>query len=255
MKDLNNIINKIHCADSSVFLKEIPDNSIDIVLTSPPYNFDKDYATYEDRQDFDYYFNEFLFPILDECYRVLKEDGRMIINVMPAFKDYIPTHHLITKYLIDKGMIWKGEIIWEKNNYNCNYTTWGSWCSPSSPYLKTSWEFVEVMCKSDLKHYGEKENITIEPNEFKNWVYAKWSIAPEKGNTKYNHPAMFPEELVKRLLKLFSYKHDIVLDPFNGAGTTTKVSKVLLRRFIGIDISEEYCNIANDRLNNLLKKY
>ena len=244
-------INKIHCADSLDIIKKFPDNCIDIVLTSPPYNFGINYENTNDVNIWEDYFNK-LFNIFRECVRVLKDSGRIIINVQPMFSDYIPTHHLISNFFLKEGLIWKGEIIWEKNNYNCKYCTWGSWKSPSSPYLKYSWEFVEIFCKNSLKKEGDKNNIDIDSEEFKKWVYGKWSIAPERNMKKYKHDAMFPEELVKRLLKLFSYKNDIVLDPFNGAGTTTKVAKQLNRKFIGIDISEEYCKTAEDRLNDCL---
>ena len=249
-------INKIHCADSLDIIKKFPDNCIDIVLTSPPYNFGINYENTNDVNIWEDYFNK-LFNIFRECVRVLKDSGRIIINVQPMFSDYIPTHHLISNFFLKEGLIWKGEIIWEKNNYNCKYCTWGSWKSPSSPYLKYSWEFVEIFCKNSLKKEGDKNNIDIEAEEFKKWVYGKWSIAPERNMKKYKHDAMFPEELVKRLIKLFSYKNDIVLDPFNGAGTTTKVAKQLNRKFIGIDISEEYCKTAENRLNdcfNMSKK-
>ncbi len=244
-------INKIHCADSLDIIKKFPDNCIDIVLTSPPYNFGINYENTNDVNIWEDYFNK-LFNIFGECVRVLKDSGRIIINVQPMFSDYIPTHHLISNFFLKEGLIWKGEIIWEKNNYNCKYCTWGSWKSPSSPYLKYSWEFVEIFCKNSLKKEGDKNNVDIDSEEFKKWVYGKWSIAPERNMKKYKHDAMFPEELVKRLLKLFSYKNDIVLDPFNGAGTTTKVAKQLNRKFIGIDISEEYCKTAEDRLNDCL---
>lgn len=243
-------INKIHCADSLDIIKKFPDNCIDIVLTSPPYNFGINYENTSDVNIWDDYFDK-LFNIFRECIRVLKDSGRIIINVQPMYSDYIPTHHLISNFFLKEGLIWKGEIIWEKNNYNCKYCTWGSWKSPSSPYLKYSWEFIEIFCKNSLKKEGDKNNIDIESEEFKKWVYGKWSIAPERNMKKYNHDAMFPEELVKRLLKLFSYKNDIILDPFNGAGTTTKVAKQLNRKFIGIDISEEYCKTAENRLKEI----
>lgn len=243
-------INKIHHADSLKLIKKFPDNCIDIVLTSPPYNFGINYENTDDVNIWEDYFNK-LFDIFKECIRVVKDSGRIIVNVQPMFSDYIPTHHLISNFFLKEGLIWKGEIIWEKNNYNCKYCTWGSWKSPSSPYLKYSWEFIEIFCKNSLKKDGGKENIDIDAEEFKKWVYGKWSIAPERNMKKYKHDAMFPEELVKRLLKLFSYKDDIVLDPFNGAGTTTKVAKQLNRKFIGIDISKEYCQTAENRLKEV----
>ncbi len=107
---------------------------------------------------------------------------------------------------------------------------------------------MKFFAKITLKKEGDKNSIDITDDEFKKWVYGKWNFAPERNMKQYGHDAMFPEELVKRCLKLFSYQNDIVLDPFNGAGTTTKVAKQLGRRFIGIDISEKYCEVAKERL-------
>jgi DNA modification methylase len=240
-------VNKIVCADSLEYLKTLPDNCIDIIVTSPPYNFGLDYENHNDTSHWNRYY-DMLFKIFKECIRVLKYGGRFVVNVQPLYSDYIPTHHIISSFFIQQKMIWKGEIIWEKNNYNCKYCSWGSWKSPASPYLKYTWEFLEVFCKGSLKKPGSKENIDINEEEFKQWVVAKWSIAPERNMKEYGHPAMFPEQLVERVLKLFSYKNDIVLDPFNGAGTTTVAAKRLHRRYLGIDISREYCDTALKRL-------
>ena len=245
--------NKIICGDSLKILKKLPDNCIDLVFTSPPYNFGLDYSDNEDDHHWEKYFDQ-LFAIFDETIRVLKYGGRIIVNVQPLFSDYIPSHHIISKYFIDKKMIWKGEILWEKNNYNCKYTAWGSWKSPSSPYLKYTWEFLEIFSKGDLKHQGKKENIDISDEEFKKYVIAKWSIAPERKMKEYGHPAMFPEKLVEQALKLFSFKNDVILDPFNGVGTTTAVAKKFNRRYLGIDISEKYSEIAEKRTNKTLQE-
>ena len=241
--------NKIVCDDSETFLSRLPDNCVDLVFTSPPYNFGLDYED-DETEDGVYWGNYFdkLFGIFDECIRVLKYGGRIIVNIQPLFSDYIPSHHIISNYFIGKKLIWKGEILWEKNNYNCKYTAWGSWKSPSSPYLKYTWEFLEIFCKGVLKKGGKTEDIDITGDEFKKWVVARWSIAPERNMKKYEHPAMFPEELVSRALKLFSFQNDVVLDPFNGVGTTTAVARMLNRKYLGIDISEEYCKKANDRI-------
>jgi len=241
------VVNRIYCDDSNKFLKKLPNNCIDIIFTSPPYNFGMGYEEFDDNKKWEIYFST-LYSILSECIRVLKYGGRLIVNIQPLFSDYIPAHHLISNFLIQQKLIWKGEILWEKNNYNCKYTAWGSWKSPSSPYLKYTWEFLEVFCKGDLKKPGEKTNIDIEGDEFKKWVYAKWSIAPERKMKDFGHPAMFPEKLVERVLKLFSYQGDIVLDPFNGVGTTTAVANRLNRKYIGIDTSKEYCKKAEGRL-------
>lgn len=240
-------VNKIIPDDGGKVLKKLPDNCVDLIFTSPPYNFGVGYDTTEDGIDWNKYFEE-LFRIFSECIRVLKYGGRIIVDIQPLFSDYIPSHHILSNFFIQNKLIWKGEILWEKHNYNCKYTAWGSWKSPSSPYLKYTWEFLEIFCKGDLKKPGKKENIDIAADEFKKWVLANWAVAPERNMKKYNHPAMFPEELVKRVLKLFSYRGDVILDPFNGVGTTTVVAKRLGRKYLGIDISKEYCRTAEKRL-------
>jgi DNA modification methylase len=243
--------NKIICGDSGNILKQLPNNCIDLVITSPPYNFGLDYDGSNDDSHWQKYFDK-LFAVFDECIRVLKYGGRIIINVQPLFSDYIPSHHIISKYFMDRKLIWKGEILWEKNNYNCKYTAWGSWKSPSNPYLKYTWEFIEIFAKGTMKKEGKRDDIDISADEFKKWVVAKWSMAPERNMKAYNHPAMFPEELVYRAIRLFSYKNDIVLDPFNGVGTTTAVAKKLNRRYLGIDISKDYCKKAVRRIPDTL---
>lgn len=239
--------NKILCGNSLELLKGLPDNCVDLIFTSPPYNFGLDYQEQDDDHYWQDYFDQ-LFAIFAECIRVLKFGGRIAVNVQPLFSDYIPTHHLISNYFLSQKLLWKGEILWEKNNYNCKYTAWGSWKSPSSPYLKYTWEFIEVFCKGSLKKEGSKENADITADEFKDWVTVKWSIAPERKMKQFGHPAMFPEELARRVIKLFSFQGDYVLDPFNGVGTTTKVSQQLGRRYLGIDIAEKYCTVAQARL-------
>ena len=243
--------NKIICGDSQQILSKLPDNCIDLIFTSPPYNFGLDYASIANDNHWETYFDK-LFEIFTECVRVLKWGGRAVINVQPLFSDYIPTHHLISNFFIQKKMIWKGEILWEKNNYNCKYTAWGSWKSPSNPYLKYTWEFLEVFCKGDLKKVGNSANADISADDFKKWTVGKWSIAPERKMKEYDYPAMFPEELAQRVLQLFSFENDIILDPFNGAGTTTAVAKKLNRRYLGVDISEKYCKTAEDRISKTL---
>jgi len=250
--------NRILCADSRDSLAALPDHCVDIIFTSPPYNFGLDYAAAngamandEDALDWRAYFDH-LFEILDQCIRVLVHGGRLIINIQPLYSDYIPSHHIISNRLMQCGMIWKGEIMWEKNNYNCKYTAWGSWKSPSSPYLKYSWEFLEVFCKGALKKPGAADAADIRGDDFKKWVYGRWSIAPERNMRRYGHPAMFPEELALRVLQLFSFQGDLALDPFNGAGTTCIAAKKTGRRYCGIDISEEYCATAEKRLGQVL---
>jgi site-specific DNA-methyltransferase (adenine-specific) len=252
---IEKFINKIICGDSEEVLRKIPTGSVDIIITSPPYNFGLEYKddNKNDTVRWDEYFKK-LDAIWKECVRVLKPGGRLCLNVQPLFSDYIPTHHLMSKQLLNHGLMWKGEILWEKNNYNCKYTAWGSWKSPSMPYLKYTWEFVEIFSKDTHKKVGDSSNVDITGDEFKKWVYAKWSIAPERNMKHYDHPAMFPKELATRLMKLFSYQGDIVLDPFNGAGTTTLCAAETGRKYIGVDISPKYCKISERRIKEIPAK-
>ena len=234
--------------DCLKLMKDIPDKTVDCIITSPPYNFNMNYEKYIDNKEWEDYF-KWLKQVWEEAYRVLKDDGRLIVNIQPLFSEYIPTHHIISNDILKVGFKWKAEILWEKNNYNCKYCSWGSWKSPSSPYMKYTWEFIEVYCKQDYKHIGKKEDIDITADEFKKLVLSKWSFAPEKNMKNYGHPAMFPEELPYRCLKLFTYKKDVVLDPFMGTGTVGVVAKKLNRNFIGIEIDEKYFEIAKQRIS------
>lgn len=243
-------LDTIVCGESKSVLSTFPDNSVDIVFTSPPYNFDMDYGEYGDEMPYDKYL-ETINGIFSECHRVLKEGGRMIINIAPSFPRVQPNHHMITNHLTSEGMIWMGEIIWMKNNFSGG-TAWGSWKSPSAPTLCRPYEFICLFGKGSVKHKGKKEDIDITKDEFLIYRNAHWTIQAEtRMRKKYGHPAMFPEQLVYQALKLFSYQNDVVVDPFNGAGTTTAVCQRMNRRFIGIDMDENYCNTARERLNDV----
>lgn len=172
------ILDEILCGDSAELLKKIPDKSIDMVITSPPYNFGRKYDSYMDKQPMEEYYG-FLFQILEECVRVLKDGGRMAINIQPLFSEYLPVHHDITHFLRTHGMLWKAEILWDKQHYNCKSCAFGSWQSPSMPFLKYTYEYIEVFCKTTYKKTGRREDIDITRDEFVEWVKAKWNIKPE----------------------------------------------------------------------------
>ena len=186
-------VNHIICADALQALACIPDQSIDLIITSPPYNFGHAYAhdPHDDTHEWNQYF-ENLLGIWQECVRVIRPGGRIAVNIQPLFSDYVPTHHLISHQLAGLGLLWKAEILWEKNNYNAKYTAWGSWKSPSMPYIKYTWEFIEVFDKETHKKCGRQEDIDITAEEFKEWVLGRWSFPPEIHMKDYNHPAMFP---------------------------------------------------------------
>lgn len=238
--------NQIICADNLAFLKSLPDECIDMVCTSPPYNFGISYSSTDDSLDWSLYFEQ-LFAVLDECVRVLKQGGRILINIMPCTTKQVPTHYRITDYLMQKGMIWKAEIIWNKNHHNSRVAL-GSWASPSNPYIKYTHEFIEVFCKGTARKKGSRDDIDLTADEYIEWTRSVWNITPETHMKTWQHPAMFPKALVRRMLKLFSYQGDVILDPYNGVGTTTTVAQELKRQFIGVDISESYCETARKRL-------
>ena len=122
------------------------------------------YDSYDDKDDVIKYVDT-LVDIFNECKRTLKVGGRLIINIQPNYKEYYPTHHYITTALIDNGLIWRGEILWLKNNLK-KLTAWGSFKSPSSPYLNYPFEFIEVFSKQSIKHEGNKDDIDITKDEF-----------------------------------------------------------------------------------------
>jgi DNA modification methylase len=167
-EQITGFVNTILCGDAGALLGLLPDSSIDIIVTSPPYNFGHSYARdpHDDTHAWNDYFSR-LFEIWKQCARILKPGGRIAVNIQPLFSDYIPTHHIISSQLRDLGLLWKAEIVWEKNNYNAKYTAWGSWRSPSMPYLKYTWEFIEIFDKGTHRKSGKKEDIDITVEEFK----------------------------------------------------------------------------------------
>lgn len=235
--------------DCRRYLSGLPNNCIDCIITSPPYNFGIDYGDYySDENTWDSYFAT-MEEIIREMYRVLTTGGRVVFNIQPFYSDYIPSHHIFSNIFLKHNFIWRNEIIWEKNNYSARYTSWGSWKSPSAPYLKYTHEYIEVYCKETIRHENKRnEQADITEEEFKSSVVGKWSIAPERKMKEYNHDAMFPEKLVERALKLYTYPRDVVLDPFGGVGTTAVVCKKLRRRYISVDVSQEYCETARKRI-------
>ncbi|MGI6330018.1 MAG: DNA-methyltransferase [Bacilli bacterium] len=261
-------VNTIIEGDSLFVLKDLSSNSIDIIITSPPYNAAHNYDNYNDNQEFNKYLQN-MEEIFLECYRVLKKGGRICVNVPFAIKNketknVIFLAHNIAQILQNLGFINFELISWHKgkslNHFQGNNTAWGSWKSPSCPSFRPLSESILVFCKESIKHIGNKEDIDITSDEFKEWTKNTWYFNEEtnngfeniicipNGSGKKEHPTPYPIELVERLLKIYSYKNDIVLDPFNGIGTTTVVASMLKRKYIGIDLSEKYCKIALNRI-------
>lgn len=243
--------NRIHCGDSRD-LSFIPYEVVDLVVTSPPYNVGKNYAEHNDVMPLPDYL-EMLDVVWQKCYRVLKPGGRIAINVAGVDrKPYLPLHAYITTSMIDMGFQMRGEIIWDKGASVGVSTAWGSWCRPSNPTLRDVHEYILVFSKWDwaLGHRGETDLVS---EEFVQMTKSIWEF-PTVSAKKVGHPAPFPLELPSRLIKLYTYKGDLVLDPFAGSGTTCQAAELLGRRWIGVDMDPGYCQLAEQNLKTLKKQ-
>ena len=230
-------------------MKELPDSSVHLMITSPPYNVSKEY-------DEDLSLKEYLQLLensFNETYRVLVNGGRACINVANlGRKPYIPLSDYISKMMIDIGFNMRGEIIWNKAASSSPSTAWGSWQSAANPILRDIHEYILVFSKGDYKREkGKKEN-TISKEQFMEWTKSIWTMNAESAR-RIGHPAPFPEELPSRLIQLYSFKGDIILDPFMGSGTTAVSALKTERKFVGYEISKEYINLAEKRIELLLK--
>lgn len=240
------LMNKINCGDTLDLMKNIESKSVHLAITSPPYNVGKDYDNHNDLMKYDEYL-DWLSKVWIETKRVLKDGGRFALNIGPTgIRDFKPLHHDSANILRDIGMIFRTEIIWYKQTM-LKRTAWGSWKSPSNPHIIPSWEYVLIFSKNSLKLEGEKTKSDITREEFLDFSDGHWNISPTTKNRK-GHPAPFPEELIYRLIKYYSYTENVVLDMFGGTGTVAYVAAKNNRNFIHIDISEEYCKIAKERL-------
>ena len=231
---------------SSEDMSHLPDESVHLMITSPPYNVSKEY-------DEDLSLDEHLSMLLQvwrETYRVLVPGGRACINVANlGRKPYIPLHIFIIEQMLSLGFLMRGEIIWDKAASASPSTAWGSWLSASNPVLRDVHEYILVFSKTGFRRpKGDREN-TIQKEDFLEWTKSVWSF-PAVQARKIGHPAPFPLELPHRCIQLYSYKGDVVLDPFAGSGTTCLAAKQDERIFVGYETNEEYCQLAINRLKN-----
>lgn len=228
-------------------MAQIPENSVHLAITSPPYNVGKDYDNHNDRMNYQEYL-DWLEKVWGETKRVLVPGGRFALNIAPTgIKDFVPIHHDFIAQLRKLGVKFRTEILWYKQTM-LKRTAWGSFRSPANPHIVPSWEYVLVFSKEKDRLDGDQKNSDITKEEFMNFSDGFWRISPE---TKRNgHPAPFPEELIYRLIKFYSYRDNTVLDMFGGTGTVAVVAHKTNRHFIHIDISEEYNNVALKRLTN-----
>jgi modification methylase len=223
---------------------KVEDGSVALVVTSPPYFVGKEYEKETTRQSW----VQNIYDVFSECYRVLIEGGRICVNV--ANTGRTPYRHLtgfIAQALENCLFELRGEIIWDKHQLQGNSTAWGSWKSASNPVLRDRHEYIIVASKGSYKRL-EKGESTITRDEFLEYTQSIWQMRPESAK-RIGHPAPFPLELPMRLIKLYSYLGDVVLDSWMGSGTSCLAALMTGRQYIGFDVVKEYCDLAARRLD------
>ena len=240
-----NDLNKLYCKSSEV-MDEIPDNSVHLMITSPPYNVGKEY---DGDLSLDEYLN-LLTRVFREVQKKLTTGGRACINIANiGRKPYIPLHAMIIEIMLDLGFLMRGEIIWDKSASAGGSCAWGSWMSASNPVLRDYHEYILVFSKdSYAKSKTQIKQDTIERDDFIEWTRSVWTF-PAVNAKRIGHPAPFPVELPHRLINLYSYENDVILDPFIGSGTTAIACIQNNRNYIGYDIKQEYIDLAEKRIS------
>jgi site-specific DNA-methyltransferase (adenine-specific) len=229
---------------SSEMMSDLPSNSVALMVTSPPYHVGKEYdsdLSYEE-------FLDMLKQVFTETYRVLEPGGRAVINVANlGRRPYTPLSHHVTQLMIEIGFLMRGEIIWQKAKGAGGNCAWGSWRSPSNPTFRDLHEYLLCFSKGRFERVNRPGRATIDRDDFMRDTLSIWDIPPESAK-RVNHPAPFPVELPRRLIRLYTFENDLVLDPFMGSGSTGVAAAELGRDYVGYEISEEYARIAEARI-------
>lgn len=244
--------NIIYNEDCIIGMKNrLDDNSIDLIISSPPYNIGIDYSNYKDNLPWEEYKN-WSVDWLSECYRVLKPDGRIAINILVEINGKENGGRLFFssefwQLMKDVGFNWAGYVrLEEKQAQRVKYTAWGSWMSASMPYLYCAEECVILAYKQEWKKQNNGIS-TIEKRDFIKNVAGIWKYeAEKKGLTKAN----FSLDIPITAINMLSYKNDIIFDPFMGSATTALACLKTDRQYIGFEISPSYCKIGEERLKN-----
>ena len=243
------VLNRIYCK-SSEYMEELPDNSVHLMVTSPPYNVGKEY---DEDLSLDQY-RGLLRRVLSEVYRVLVPGGRACVNVANlGRKPYIPLHIYIIEDALEVGFLMRGEIIWDKASSSSPSTAWGSWRSPANPTLRDTHEYIMVFCKDTFSRKAKDRISTISRDEFLEYTKSVWTF-PAESARKVGHPAPFPVELPYRLIQLYTFEREVVLDPFVGSGAACIAALKANRFYVGYDISDEYVKLAENRLQEFLQR-
>jgi DNA modification methylase len=226
-------------------MAELPDNSVHLMVTSPPYNVGKDYDRDLSLEEY----LSFLARVWTEVHRVLVPGGRACVNVANlGRKPYIPLHTYLIRDLLDLGFLMRGEIIWDKGASASASTAWGSWQSASNPTLRDTHEYILVFSKGSFRRPrvdGRADTITRE--EFLQVTKSVWAF-PAESASKVGHPAPFPIELPYRLIQLYTFAGEVVLDPFMGSGQTALAAIKAGRHYVGYEINAAYVEHARARI-------
>jgi len=219
---------------------------VNLIITSPPYNVGIDYKGISDRISYNEYLS-FTRKYLERFYEVLADDGRVCLNI-PLDKNKGGLQSVYADVVTiakSVGLKYQSTIVWNEQNIS-RRTAWGSWLSASAPYVIAPVEMIVLLYKKTWKRLNKGKS-TITRDEFIDWTNGMWTFSGES-KKRTGHPAPFPLELPLRCIKLFSFEGDLILDPFVGSGTTLVACKMTSRRGIGIDISEDYLEIAKTRI-------
>jgi len=239
--------------DDILKFKTLPNNYVDLIITSPPYNVDIHYNSHADNLSYENYL-EFTQKWIKKCFDLTKSEGRFLLNI-PLDKNKGGQKSVgadITKIAKDVGWKYHSTIIWNEGNIS-RRTAWGSFMSASAPYVIAPVELILVLYKDSWKKTGGTKKNDITKQEFMDWTNGVWTFPGQSKKGAGGHPAPFPVELPRRCIKLFSFIDDIILDPFMGSGSTLIAAYLNARKGIGIDIDKDYCDIAIKRLQQEAK--
>lgn len=208
------------------------------------YNVKKDY---DEDLSLDEY-RKLLKAVFKETYKKLVTGGRACINVANlGRKPYIPLHKYIIEDMLDIGFLMRGEIIWNKATSASPSTAWGSWLSARNPVLRDIHEYILVFCKESFSREGRNKKSTISKEEFLEWTKSVWTFSAVSARS-IGHPAPFPVELPYRLIQLYTFEGEVILDPFIGSGQAAIAAIKSKRHYIGYDTNEEYVKLAQRRI-------
>jgi DNA modification methylase len=237
------VLDKVLHQDSRK-MSNIPDRSIHLMVTSPPYNVGKEY---DKDLSLDAYLN-LLRQVFSETRRLLVSGGRACINIANVGrKPYIPYHKFTIDIMLEVGFLMRGEIIWDKAAGAGASTAWGSWRSASNPTLRDTHEYILVFSKEKFSRKKKRQS-TMSRDEFLEYTKSVWTFPPESAR-KIGHPAPFPVELPYRCIQLYTFEGEVVLDPFCGAGATAIAALKTNRHYVCLDNNATYVKKARKRIN------